>query len=115
MSRVESSTVTQVLARMHYLWQPVLCRYARVSRPENWCPWPLTSADSVIRNEDREAGDAPAASIPKELQRQYLVAVAQGIPVEWRVQGPKSAEAIQRIIEQRGYDDMINVVVIPAE
>lgn len=57
----------------------------------------------------------PGESIPKELQRQYLVALAEGIPVEWRVQGPKSAEAIERIIEQRGYEDLINVVVIPAE
>lgn len=57
----------------------------------------------------------PAKDFPAELQRQYRVAVAQGIPVEWRVAGPKSAEAIQRIIEQRGYDDMINVVVVPAE
>lgn len=60
-------------------------------------------------------GFGPAKDFPEELQRHFLVAVAQGTPVEWRVAGPKSAAAIQRLIDERGYDGMINVVVIPAE
>nr|WP_264077422.1 restriction endonuclease fold toxin 5 domain-containing protein [Mycolicibacterium houstonense] len=60
-------------------------------------------------------GFGPATSIPNTLERQYGVAEATGIPVEWRVAGPKAAEAIQRIVDLQGYGDMITVVVVPAE
>ncbi|WKG05380.1 Tox-REase-5 domain-containing protein [Mycolicibacterium sp. HK-90] len=60
-------------------------------------------------------GFGPAASFPNTLERQYGVAEATGIPVEWRVAGPKAAEAIQRIVDLQGYGDMITVVVVPAE
>lgn len=60
-------------------------------------------------------GFGPAASIPAQLERQHAIAEATGIPVEWRVAGPKAAEAIQRILVREGYQDMIDVVVVPPE
>jgi len=57
----------------------------------------------------------PAKGIPDELQRQYRIAEAQGIPVEWRVAEPKAAEAIERIVEREGYDDLITVTVVPPQ
>ena len=60
-------------------------------------------------------GFGPAQSIPKELERQYDIASSRGIPVVWKVAGPKSAAAIERMVSDRGFDDMIDVVVVPAE
>lgn len=55
-----------------------------------------------------------AADIPRQLEIQYGAAqLAGNIPVEWRVAEPRVAEAIERIIQQQGYDDLITVVVVP--
>lgn len=64
---------------------------------------------------DFDPNRGPATDIPDELLRQYRVAEAQGIPVEWRVAEPKTAAAIQRIIDREGYDDLITVEVVPPQ
>lgn len=54
-----------------------------------------------------------AAQIPAELANQYEAAAASGTPVEWRVAEPRTAAAIQAIIDQENYGDLITVRVIP--
>lgn len=54
-----------------------------------------------------------AFQIPTELTSQYEAAAAVGIPVEWRVADPRTAAAIQAIIDQENYGDLITVRVIP--
>lgn len=55
------------------------------------------------------------ASMPRQLELQYDAALAAGgVPVEWRVAEPRVAEAIERVVVANGYDDLINVVTVPA-
>ncbi|BBZ15034.1 hypothetical protein [Mycobacterium branderi] len=79
---------------------------------------PLIDGQAVPTQRRRQGPFNPtfglAQSIPSQLDRQYEAAVAAGgIPVEWRVAEPRVAAAIEAIIEQRGYGDLINVVVVP--
>ncbi len=55
----------------------------------------------------------PAVQIPTELANQYEAAAAAGIPVEWRVADARTAGAIQAIIDQENYGDLITVTVVP--
>jgi hypothetical protein len=54
-----------------------------------------------------------AAQIPTELANQYEAAATTGLPVEWRVAEPRAAAAIQAIIDQENYGDLITVRVVP--
>lgn len=54
-----------------------------------------------------------AQDISDELLRQYQVSLQTGIPIEWRVAEPKTAEAIANLIDDAGYGSRIHVVVVP--
>ncbi|MDO3634264.1 Tox-REase-5 domain-containing protein [Mycolicibacterium arseniciresistens] len=54
-----------------------------------------------------------AQQISNELRGHYEAALSTGVPVEWRVADAKTASAIEAIIEQNSYDDMITVTVVP--
>ena len=51
--------------------------------------------------------------LQEELLRQYQASQASGMPVEWRVAEPRAAEAMQALIDDGGYGDRIQIVVVP--
>ena len=51
--------------------------------------------------------------ISNELQGQYEASLETGVPVEWRVADPRTAGAIQAIVDRDGYGDRITVITVP--
>lgn len=51
--------------------------------------------------------------ISRELERQYEASLETGIPVEWRVADPRTAGAIQAMVDREGYGGNITVTTVP--